>query len=38
MIGPFQSEVLTFGVPDAEGKVILIRPDADDAVVGGKLF
>ena len=37
-IGPFESEVLTLGVPDAEGKVILVRPDADDAVVGGKLF
>jgi tRNA-binding protein len=37
-IGPFESEVLTLGVPDKEGKVILIRPDKDDAVAGGKLF
>lgn len=26
-IGPFMSEVLTLGVPDAGGKVMLIRPD-----------
>ncbi len=26
-IGPFMSEVLTLGVPDADGKVMLIRPD-----------
>ncbi len=25
-IGPFRSEVLTLGVPDAEGKVILVNP------------
>ena len=37
-IGPFESEVLTLGVPDAEGNVILIKPDTNDAVVGGKLF
>lgn len=37
-IGPFESEVLTLGVPDAEGKVILIKPDMEKAVVGGKLF
>ncbi len=37
-IGPFESEVLTLGVPDKEGRVILIRPDVDDAVIGGKLF
>jgi tRNA-binding protein len=37
-IGPFESEVLTLGVPDAEGKVILITPDKADALVGGKLF
>ena len=37
-IGPFESEVLTLGVPDAEGKVILVKPDVEDAVVGGKLF
>lgn len=37
-IGPFESEVLTLGVPDEQGKVILIRPDTDAAVIGGKLF
>lgn len=37
-IGPFESEVLTLGVPDAAGRVILITPDSPDAVVGGKLF
>ena len=25
-VGPFMSEVLTLGVPDADGKVVLIRP------------
>jgi tRNA-binding protein len=28
-IGPFLSEVLTLGVPDADGAVILVAPDAD---------
>jgi tRNA-binding protein len=37
-IGPFESEVLTLGVPDKEGKVILIAPDKTDAMIGGKLF
>lgn len=37
-IGSFESEVLTLGVPDAEGKVVLIVPDKDNAVVGGKLY
>ncbi len=37
-IGPFESEVLTLGVPDGGGKVILIRPDSENAVVGGRLF
>lgn len=40
-IGPFESEVLTLGVPDAEDKVILIAPDILDGtepVIGGKLF
>lgn len=36
-IGKFMSEVLTLGVPDAEGAVVMIRPD--QAVPnGGKLF
>lgn len=36
-IGPFMSEVLTLGMPDADGAVVLIRPDF--AVPdGGRLF
>lgn len=38
MIGPFESEVLTLGVPDVEGRVILITPDLPGATLGGKLF
>lgn len=37
-IGPFQSEVLTTGVPDAEHDCILVVPDKAGAVVGGKLY
>ncbi len=37
-IGPFESEVLTLGVPDKDGKVILITPDKVAAEIGGKLF
>jgi tRNA-binding protein len=37
-IGPFESEVLTLGVPDKDGKVILITPEKAEAVLGGKLF
>lgn len=37
-IGPFESEVLTLGVPDESGHVVLIRPDSDEAVIGGRLF
>lgn len=37
-IGPFESEVLTLGVPDPDGKVILITPDLENPVIGGKLF
>jgi tRNA-binding protein len=36
-IGPFRSEVLTLGVPDADGAVILLVPDAD-VPAGGRLF
>ena len=36
-IGPFMSEVLTLGFPDADGEVVLIGVDRD-AVVGGRLF
>ena len=30
-IGPFRSEVLTLGVADAEGAVVLVAPDRDVA-------
>ncbi|MET0428525.1 MAG: tRNA-binding protein [Microvirga sp.] len=36
-IGPFMSEVLTLGVPDADGAVMLIGPDRD-VPVGGRLY
>jgi tRNA-binding protein len=36
-IGPMMSEVLTLGVPDEEGEVVLITPSRD-AVVGGRLY
>jgi len=36
-IGPFISEVLTLGVPDQNGKVMLIRPDSD-VPKGGRLY
>jgi tRNA-binding protein len=36
-IGPFRSEVLTLGMPDADGAVVLVAPD--QAVPnGGRLF
>lgn len=37
-IGPFLSEVLTLGVPDGDHECILVVPDKNDAVVGGKLY
>ena len=36
-IGSFMSEVLTLGLPDAEGAVVLIRPDFK-LPNGGRLF
>ncbi|MBD3765209.1 MAG: tRNA-binding protein [Rhodobacterales bacterium] len=36
-IGKVLSEVLVLGLPDAEGQVVLIRPD-QDVPLGGKLF
>jgi tRNA-binding protein len=36
-IGPFMSEVLTLGVPDTNGKVMLIRPDRS-VPNGGRLY
>ena len=36
-IGPFVSEVLTLGVPDEAGAVVLIHP-GKDVPLGGRLF
>jgi tRNA-binding protein len=36
-IGPFLSEVLTLGVPDGNGDVMLVRPDRD-VPAGGRLY
>ena len=36
-IGPFESEVLTLGVPDAAGAVVLLSPD-QSVPNGGRLF
>lgn len=36
-IGPFVSEVLTLGMPDETGAVVLVRPDLS-VPNGGKLF
>jgi tRNA-binding protein len=36
-IGPFMSEVLTLGAPDADGEVMLVRPDRD-VPIGGRLY
>ena len=36
-IGPMMSEVLTLGVPDADGEVMLIGPWRD-VPVGGRLY
>src|SRR6201995_714876 len=36
-IGPFISEVLTLGMPDEDGAVVLVRPDLR-IPNGGKLF
>lgn len=36
-IGPFVSEVLTLGMPDADGAVVLVRPD-HPVPNGGRLF
>lgn len=37
-IGPFMSESLTLGVPDVNGDCILVTPDKNLAIIGGKLF
>ena len=36
-IGPFMSEVLVLGAPDAEGRVILLEPNRE-VPVGGRVF
>ena len=36
-IGPFMSEVLVLGAPDEEGRIILLRPDAE-VPLGGRIF
>ena len=36
-IGPFMSEVLVLGLPDEEGRVTLLQPDAD-VPVGGRVY
>jgi tRNA-binding protein len=36
-IGPYMSEVLTLGVPDAEGGVVLLSPE-QDVPLGGRMF
>lgn len=36
-IGPFISEILTVGVENEEGQVVLVRPDKS-AKIGSKLF
>ena len=36
-IGPMKSEVLTLGLPDADGKVVLIGP-TESVPNGGRLF
>ena len=36
-IGKIMSEVLTLGVPDEAGEVVLLRPDMD-VPLGGRLF
>ena len=37
-IGPFVSETLTLGVPDQEGRCVLVVPDKDLAQIGAKLY
>ncbi len=36
-IGPFLSEVLTLGVPEKNGRCVLIVPDKEIVAIGGKL-
>ncbi|MEJ8472671.1 tRNA-binding protein [Roseibium algae] len=36
-IGPIRSEVLTLGVPDEDGEVVLLTPNKD-VPIGGRLY
>lgn len=36
-IGPVMSEVLTLGIPDEDGEVVLLTPDKD-VPIGGRLY
>jgi tRNA-binding protein len=36
-IGPVRSEVLVLGAPDAEGRIILLKPSSD-VPLGGRIF
>jgi tRNA-binding protein len=36
-IGKFMSEVLVLGLPDADGEVVLLRPDTD-VPLGGRMY
>jgi tRNA-binding protein len=36
-IGPYMSEVLTLGVPDRDGSVVLLVPERD-VPIGGRMF
>ena len=36
-IGPVRSEVLVLGVPDEDGRVVLLRPTSD-VPLGGRMF
>lgn len=36
-IGKFMSECLVLGVPDAQGEVVLLKPD-QDVPIGGRMF
>lgn len=35
-IGPFMSEILLLGVPDADGAIVLVTPD-QDTPIGGRM-
>ena len=36
-IGRFMSEILVLGVPDADGEVVLLKPDLD-VPIGGRMY